>query len=144
MIRKAWLLVPLALFLTGCATCDQKMETLEKRLDALESKVAAPKEAGLAETPSSTQTTAETAVAPESLAPDSPTKKDIQACLKNAGFYEGEVDGKTGPKTKKAVEDFQTANGLSADGKVGPNTWNKLKAFYKPEPAATPLVKGKE
>jgi len=55
--------------------------------------------------------------------------KDIQQALKNAGFYQGEIDGKFGPKTKKAIEDFQAKNNLKADGKVGPLTWGKLGVY---------------
>jgi hypothetical protein len=51
---------------------------------------------------------------------------DIQAALKNAGFYNGNVDGKIGPMTKKAIMEFQKANKLKADGKVGPKTWEAL------------------
>ena len=65
------------------------------------------------------------------------SEKDIQQALKNAGFYEGEVDGKIGPKSKKAIEDFQERNGLKVDGKVGPMTWENLKAYLtvSPEPS---------
>ncbi len=55
--------------------------------------------------------------------------KEIQAALKSAGFYTGEVDGKMGPRTKKAIEEFQKANGLKADGKVGPKTWAELEKY---------------
>ena len=55
--------------------------------------------------------------------------KDVQAALKNAGFYAGSVDGKMGPKTKKAIEEFQKAKGLKADGKVGPKTWAELEKY---------------
>ena len=55
--------------------------------------------------------------------------KDIQRALKNAGFYAGTVDGKIGPKTKKAIEDFQKAKGLKADGKVGQKTWAELEKY---------------
>ena len=48
--------------------------------------------------------------------------KDIQKALKSAGFYTGMIDGKIGPRTKKAIIDFQKANGLKADGKCGPKT----------------------
>jgi peptidoglycan hydrolase-like protein with peptidoglycan-binding domain len=58
--------------------------------------------------------------------PYKPTNIEIQTALKNAGFYSGSVDGKIGPKSKKAIEDFQSANGLKADGKVGPKTWEVL------------------
>ncbi len=58
--------------------------------------------------------------------PYKPATKEIQAALKNAGYYSGAIDGKLGPKTKKAIEDFQKANGLKVDGKVGPKTWAVL------------------
>lgn len=58
--------------------------------------------------------------------PYQPTANEIQTALKNAGFYTGNVDGKIGPKSKKAIKDFQQANGLKVDGKVGPKTWEAL------------------
>jgi peptidoglycan hydrolase-like protein with peptidoglycan-binding domain len=57
--------------------------------------------------------------------------KDIQTALKNSGFYAGAVEGKLGPKTKKAIEAFQKSKGLKADGKVGPKTWAELEKFLK-------------
>ncbi len=64
------------------------------------------------------------------LAPDEATKnRQIQTALKNAGYDPGPIDGKIGAKTRKAVKDFQAANGLKADGKVGPKTWAKLNAY---------------
>jgi len=58
-----------------------------------------------------------------------PLTKDIQVALQNAGFYKGVIDSKIGPQTKQAIKDFQTKNGLKADGKVGPATWEKLKVY---------------
>ena len=55
--------------------------------------------------------------------------KDIQAALKNAGFYTGSIDGKIGPKTKNAIEQFQKSKGLKADGKVGPKTWAEMEKY---------------
>lgn len=55
--------------------------------------------------------------------------KDIQTALKNTGFYNGAIDGKLGPKTKKAIEEFQKSKGLKADGKVGTKTWVELQKF---------------
>jgi len=75
----------------------------------------------------------------ESLPPSGPYKpaaKEIQTALKNAGYYGGSVDGKLGPKSKKAIEDFQTANNLTADGKVGPKTWSLLSQYLDKAPAA--------
>lgn len=58
---------------------------------------------------------------------EKPSVQDIQQALKNAGLYEGKIDGISGPGTRKAVESFQSKNGLKSDGKVGPKTWQKLK-----------------
>jgi peptidoglycan hydrolase-like protein with peptidoglycan-binding domain len=57
--------------------------------------------------------------------------KEIQTALKAAGVYTGNIDGKIGPKTKKAIIEFQKARGLKADGKVGPKTWAELEKFLK-------------
>ena len=55
--------------------------------------------------------------------------KDIQIALKSAGYYTGAIDGNVGPKTKRAIEEFQAAKGLKVDGKVGPKTWNELEKY---------------
>ncbi len=60
---------------------------------------------------------------------ENPSVQDIQQALKNAGLYEGKVDGISGPMTREAVESFQSQNGLKSDGKVGPMTWQKLKEY---------------
>ena len=39
-------------------------------------------------------------------------------------FLEIKADGIFGEGTKKAVQEFQNANGLVADGIVGPATWD--------------------
>ena len=55
--------------------------------------------------------------------------KDIQTALKAANFYTGSIDGKIGPKTKRAIVEFQKAKGLKADGKVGSKTWMELEKY---------------
>lgn len=55
--------------------------------------------------------------------------KEVQICLQNAGFYKGKIDGVKGKSTKKAIKEFQKANGLKADGKVGPKTWELLSKY---------------
>ena len=52
--------------------------------------------------------------------------QEIQTALKNLGLYNGKIDGKLGPGSKKAIEAFQKQSGLKADGKVGPKTWAAL------------------
>jgi len=69
--------------------------------------------------------------------PYQPTAVEIQTALQNAGYYTGAIDGKVGPKTKKAIEEFQKANGLMADGKVGRKTWALLSKHLNASPAAT-------
>lgn len=64
--------------------------------------------------------------------PYKPTTQEVQTALKNAGFYSGAIDGKSGPMTKKAIEEFQKANGLKADGKVGTKTWAILGSQLNP------------
>lgn len=64
------------------------------------------------------------------------TVERVQTLLISRGYKcGGEIDGKTGVEipdgdfghtTKKAVEEFQTANGLVADGIVGANTMKAL------------------
>ena len=56
-------------------------------------------------------------------------EQQIQTALKNAGVYNGAVDGKIGPASKRAIEAFQRQNNLKADGKVGPKTWAALEPY---------------
>ena len=64
--------------------------------------------------------------------PYKPTAFEIQTALQNANFYTGSIDGKIGPVSKKAIVEFQKANNLVADGKVGPKTWSVLGKYLKP------------
>lgn len=57
------------------------------------------------------------------------TAADIQAALKNAGFYDGSVDGIMGKKTTQAIKAFQRAHNLTSDGKVGAKTWQILSRY---------------
>ena len=58
-----------------------------------------------------------------------PSAENIQRALKNANLYNGEIDGKIGPKTIEAIKKFQQENNLKVDGKVGPKTWAVLKKY---------------
>ena len=69
-----------------------------------------------------------------------PTGLQIQTALKNAGFDPGSMDGRPGRKTSKAVREFQAANKLAVDGKVGKLTWSVLSKYLN---AAEPQTSGK-
>lgn len=50
----------------------------------------------------------------------------IQTKLKDMGLYTGNIDGIFGSNTQKAVKQFQSNNGLAADGIAGPKTLDAL------------------
>lgn len=51
---------------------------------------------------------------------------EIQQRLSDWGYYSGSVDGVYGSKTVAAVKYFQRTNGLTEDGKCGPQTLEAL------------------
>lgn len=53
----------------------------------------------------------------------------IQKVLASTGFYSGPIDGRIGPKTRRAIADFQRSKGLKVDGKVGPKTWQEMEKY---------------
>jgi len=60
-----------------------------------------------------------------------PNAGQIQTALKSAKFYNGDIDGKIGPRTKDAIKEFQRANQLNADGVVGSETWAILGKYLE-------------
>lgn len=54
---------------------------------------------------------------------------EIQSLLKKMGYNPGPIDGVFGLQTKETVKQFQSDNGLTADGIIGPNT-NKVLLKY--------------
>jgi len=50
----------------------------------------------------------------------------LQQYLKSLGLYSGNIDGIFGPQTQNAVRSFQTQQGISADGIVGPITRSRM------------------
>ena len=115
---------------SGCATMGKgkaKTDELEMRISDLEQKVIEKDdqirtlEARL-DTTKKTEERKKVDVAKIS-------KKDMQSALKNAGFYSGPVDGKFGQLTSNAIMEFQKANSLKVDGKVGQQTWLKLSEY---------------
>ena len=57
--------------------------------------------------------------------------KQVQTALRKAGYYDGEIDGKPGPLTKRSVKEFQKARKLTSDGIVGERTWKALGQYLK-------------
>lgn len=55
----------------------------------------------------------------------------LQKDLNTLGYYSNRIDGSFGPKTEDAVESFQQAHNLKADGVVGPITKAALKEALK-------------
>jgi peptidoglycan hydrolase-like protein with peptidoglycan-binding domain len=52
--------------------------------------------------------------------------EELQQALTKAGYDPGPADGTFGRRTEAAVIAFQEANGLSVDGRVGPETASAL------------------
>jgi peptidoglycan hydrolase-like protein with peptidoglycan-binding domain len=52
--------------------------------------------------------------------------RELQARLKQIGWFEYEVTGNYGPITSAAVEGFQTRRGIAATGEVDQITWDAL------------------
>lgn len=131
----------------GCASTMKSKETdvLQKRVDSLEMQVSQlnqrvdqaglppaiaveeqrsmPAGAGVSSSPARSKGTAQK---------KGLSVRQVQQALAAAGFYKGEVDGKSGPQTRKAVLAFQQAKGLKADGIVGSETSEAL-SRYLPE-----------
>ena len=146
MKKIVFLMVFVLIFSISCAKKAEKPQT------EMESEMIMPEGGSALETqPATTQSTTETATkdaltsqmpAQTMAIPEKPSAEDIQKALKNAGLYAGSVDGKIGPKTKKAIEEFQSTNGLTADGKVGPKTWEKLKSYLTRAEEVLPATTG--
>jgi peptidoglycan hydrolase-like protein with peptidoglycan-binding domain len=66
--------------------------------------------------------------------------REIQLALKKAGYDPGSADGRLGPRTTEAIREFQKANGLQPDGKVGPRTWRKLEPHLGAKTASSNLT----
>lgn len=62
--------------------------------------------------------------------------RQLQEKLMEYGYYTGELDGRFGNQTRRAVEAFQYQHGLSADGIAGRNTLTVL--YESPEIRRSP------
>ena len=144
---KKGLMITLSIFLALAITgCSKKKAVHEEaadaiNLDTLETANVAPSNAtataagGVTLDSTAPQgTNVSTPAAATTEAAGAPSNEQIQTALKNAGLYHGLVDGKIGPKTKAAIKDFQSANGITPDGRVGPKTWDKLSTYLNTTP----------
>ena len=145
----------LGLVLTGCATTKNKtsMDQLQTRVVELEQKLD-EKDAEIVDLKYelkdvSTKVDSYKSVEPvvqrptvsnasvsmgekdESLIKVSASTVDVQTALKNAGFYNGAIDGKIGSQTKRAIVSFQKSRNLKADGVIGKKTWEDLSSYLQ-------------
>jgi len=54
-------------------------------------------------------------------------RREVQQRLLDRGFDIGEVDGMIGSKTREAIKQFQSRNGLPEDGRAGQRVLNALR-----------------
>lgn len=130
-----FLVVFLVLSIAGCATTrkgdDIQTQQLQKRISYLEAELQRKNQevSSLENELAQTQDTGSLSRSTRESSAGSLSPKQIQRALKNAGFYNGPVDGKIGSKTKDAIKAFQKANGLKADGIVGKRTSQELSKY---------------
>lgn len=131
-------LIFLVICLSGCATISKQKDvesiSLRNQISSLEAKIQ-EKDAEIDSLRKALSRVTEekyTAIKGAHLkerTPLSPTNKQIQIALKNAGFDPGHIDGHIGKSTRKAIKEFQKANNLMVDGKVGKQTWRLLRQY---------------
>ena len=148
-----------ASLLSGCAGGRQELARLRSQVGLLDQRITQLERAQQAEgwaAPMATEPAVEPATAVPAARPDTstaaqvpssksslkPSTREIQQALKNAGFYQGEVDGKMGPLTREAITEFQRVHGLTDDGVVGRKTWSKLSAYTDLSAAGDEAVAG--
>lgn len=130
----------LVMSLTACATAKKELSarSLQIRVGELEKDIEVKnqeiltlrQELSQAKKEEAGTYSAKNALREESLGrSEKSSPKKIQRALKKADFYAGPIDGKIGKRTRKAIKEFQKANNLTADGKVGEKTWAKLKQY---------------
>jgi len=70
-----------------------------------------------------------------------PDVKKLQAALKDAGTYSGDIDGRWGDLTRAAMREFQEKAGLEVTGKPNKETWVALNSdTVKPEEKVEPAT----
>jgi len=142
------LLASVAVLLSGCAGGPGRKEVsrlqsqlglLEERITQLERSGMSAPAASLSPEPAASESASQPAAQPRAAASGAktasaksslkPSTREIQQALKNAGFYQGALDGKLGSMTREALREFQRVHGLTDDGIVGKQTWAKLSAY---------------
>lgn len=63
-----------------------------------------------------------------------------QKYLNANGYFCGLEDGKFGKNTELAVKDFQSCNGLKADGIIGQKTWNAVHELTKKQTSSLIMI----
>lgn len=139
----------LSMTISGCSSAQKKLseevkgiktkvDTLETRVEGVEAKQTETERLAMEQTQKSEEAKTERAhfggksnveIRHKRGSKDRERVREIQSCLKNAGFYNGEIDGVKGRKTRAAIKKFQKANGLNADGSVGKRTWEALSKY---------------
>jgi peptidoglycan hydrolase-like protein with peptidoglycan-binding domain len=130
------MLIFLVLFLAGCATTrkgqDIQTQQLKTRINYLEAELQR-KNQEIIDLEDDLERVQSSSEKQKTVGKDISTMQlsvqQIQKALKNAGFYKGPIDGKTGPQTKEAIKTFQKASGLKPDGIVGKRTAEKLSKY---------------
>lgn len=131
-MKKLLILVIITVFMFSASGCSlfmaKDIKNLKRRVNALEDREDIVEEKVEADTGKSVTYVSQAEVKEETPSVDSRsmTKKDIQIALKNAGYYDGPIDGKLGTKSRKAIRDFQQDKGLKVDGIAGTQTKKAL------------------
>ncbi len=139
MLRKIAVLLVLVLIisLSGCATArkkDRQRQALRNQVSVLQAQIQVKdqeisnlKDALNKPVAEKEQVTIKRSFMGE--VKSRPKARQIQVALKNAGYYNGAIDGKIGKVTKDAIKAFQRANNLIVDGKMGKKTWELLRKY---------------
>ena len=141
------LIICMGLGVSGCSSAQKKLseevkgvkakvDTLETRVEGVEAKQSETERLAMEQAQKVEELKSETArpsvtktnvgFKEKRSSKDKEKIREVQTCLKNAGFYHGEIDGVKGRKTRAAIKKFQKANSLSADGVIGKKTWEAL------------------
>ncbi len=143
---RTFVVVLMSLLLAGCARTrsGQQLSRLQSQVGLLDERVTQLERTGVSgtssapigEAPADFGSSAPAMTRPERVRSTDnqtvgktsakPTTREIQQALKNAGFYQGIIDGKMGPQTREAIKEFQRVHGLNDDGVAGRQTWAKL------------------